>query len=747
METEKKTAKLQLKHKIVIAMSLVVALPLIIVGVYSSHTHSQALEENRLRSMEFETEQIASTIKIMLHNFIDDTMFLGEVPPIQGIIRARDNNNHDVLGNSSYEQWINRLNSIFIEFSEIKKHYAQLRYINEHGEEMVRVNYNKLRASIADPSKLQNKSQRDYFTKTMQSEKGSVYISDMELNIENGVIQQPAQLVIRFSIPIFDTQGKRRGIVVLNAFGERVTDILKVSNKQVAGNFYLAAKNGDYLFHPNLEKTVLNGNAGPDNLFKDSPEFPHPSRSSANSGHIANLDEHAVAYAFLSPDPYRPSNRWTLAYSWSLQDMQAPIKHYQRIFFSVFIVSLLVAVSWGAWLGRVWLLNPLNRLGHALDKFRQGEFESRIVITRDDEIGRIGNLYNDMAQQLQERSVREQQQMTELKEAANIKEQVNGISECLNKVALGDLTQRVVVSGNKEMRKLGEDLNETIEALSVLTKGMIEAGTDMTTTLNEIQQNIASQSSAAAEQAAAVNQTTSALEEIRAISAQTQEKAQALGSSAQRTESEGEKGMQVVEQTIAGMNSIREKVAGIANNIMALSEQTQQIGEITDTVNNLSHQLKMLALNASIEAAKAGEAGKGFAVVAWEVKDLAEQSQQATEQVHKILQDIQHATDKAVMVTEEGGKGVAQGMTLVTQSGDAVRELTRIIRETAMASQQIVVSVRQEAAGIDQIFSAMNEINNATSQFVNTTSQTRAAVNNLDGIAQHLHLNAKTYKV
>src|SRR5262249_780903 len=160
---------------------------------------------------------------------------------------------------------------------------------------------------------------------------------------------------------------------------------------------------------------------------------------------------------------------------------------------------------------------------------------------------------------------------------------------------------------------------------------------------------------------AAINETTTTLEEIRSISRQTQEKAETLGETAERTRNEGERGAQIVETTIHGMELVRTQVNDIAEKILALSEQTHQIGETTDTLNRLAEQLKMLSLNASIEAAKAGEAGKGFAVVAAEVKELAEQSSQATVQVNAILQDIRRATDKAVMATEEGSKGVDRG--------------------------------------------------------------------------------------
>jgi methyl-accepting chemotaxis protein len=314
-------------------------------------------------------------------------------------------------------------------------------------------------------------------------------------------------------------------------------------------------------------------------------------------------------------------------------------------------------------------------------------------------------------------------------------------------VATGDLSQSIEVNGDDDLGQLGIQLNTMTQSLAAMARQTSEASNSMSVTLNQMLGTVSTQSSGASEQAAAVNEATTTLEEIRAISMQTREKAEALGSTAERTRKEGEKGMESVELTVSGMKSIREKVEGIAENILALSEQTQQIGEITGTVSNLAHQLKMLALNASIEAAKAGDAGKGFAVVAAEVKNLAEQSQQATEQVNSILQEIQHATDKAVMVTEEGSKGVDEGMSLVNKAGTTVRKLTEVIKESALASQQIAASVRQEATGIDQITTAMSDINGATSQFVSATQQTREAAEDLGRVASQLRDSANAYKL
>ncbi|QFY44144.1 hypothetical protein F6R98_17135 [Candidatus Methylospira mobilis] len=333
---------------------------------------------------------------------------------------------------------------------------------------------------------------------------------------------------------------------------------------------------------------------------------------------------------------------------------------------------------------------------------------------------------------------------------AEYQRRVAGYSAFIEEVAHGDLRQRVKVDeggGSDELSLIGVNLNAMVESLAGMSKQSGEASNALMSTLVEMQSAINAQSAGAAQQAAAVNETTATLEQIKATSAQTLSKTQQLGETAERARREGDQGLQAVQQAITGMEAIRARVENIAQTILALSEQTQQIGEITGVVSSLAQQSKMLALNASIEAAKAGDAGKGFAVVAAEVKELAEQSQQSTAQVQKILQDIRHATDRAVMATEEGSKGVDAGVVLVQKSGEVMKQLGEVIREAALASQQIVAAVRQEAVGIDQVATAMSEINKVTAQFVAGTQQTKAASMKLDEMAGKLKISVGTYKV
>jgi len=316
-----------------------------------------------------------------------------------------------------------------------------------------------------------------------------------------------------------------------------------------------------------------------------------------------------------------------------------------------------------------------------------------------------------------------------------------------SRIASGDLTRFIEIESFDEMGLLGNDLNAMTKSLASITKEITQSCHNMVSTLEEVRHAVDTQSSGASEQASSINEITASLSEIEKSSTQTMQKAKSLGEAAERTREKGQLGLDAVDQSVNGMKEVREKVQMIAQTILDLSNQTQQVGEITAVVNNLAQQSKMLALNASIEAAKAGEAGKGFAVVAVEVKNLAEQSEQATTQVQKILGSIRQAAEKAVMVTEEGTKGVDHGTDLVEQTGDVIRNLNDVIHETTIATQQIEAAIRQESAGIEQITTGMNEINQVTTSFVESVKQTTEAMGNLAAITKNLKAYVDVYKL
>jgi methyl-accepting chemotaxis protein len=275
-------------------------------------------------------------------------------------------------------------------------------------------------------------------------------------------------------------------------------------------------------------------------------------------------------------------------------------------------------------------------------------------------------------------------------------------------------------------------------ALRDLLRQIKDASERLSQAAAEILAVTTQQIASATEQEAAVTQTMATVDEVRTTVTQTAERAQSVADAAAQSMIVSESGEGAVNDSMEGMQAIQERVTDIATTILALSERTQQIGEIIDTVNEIADQSKLLALNASIEAARAGEEGRGFAVVAMEVRQLAEQSRQATARVAGILNEIQQATNTAVMVTEEGSKQADSGAQLVDMAGDAIRDLAVTLETSAQAATQIAASTHQQANGMDQLAAAMNTIRQATTQAAASTRQAEESARSLAAMAGEL---------
>jgi methyl-accepting chemotaxis protein len=211
-----------------------------------------------------------------------------------------------------------------------------------------------------------------------------------------------------------------------------------------------------------------------------------------------------------------------------------------------------------------------------------------------------------------------------------------------------------------------------------------------------------------------------------------------MGDAARRTAEVGEAGKKTVDGSIAAMHVVREQIEATAQNILTLAEQAQAIGEIIATVNDIAEETNLLALNAAIEASRAGEHGKGFAVVAGEIKELANQSKQATVQVRQILGEIQKATNAAVLSTENVTRGMSEVTEVSTKAGETIGALAETLAETMRAATQIAASAGQQAAGTAQIAVAIKNIDQVTQQTIAAARQSEKAAANLNSIGNQL---------
>ncbi|MEO7084817.1 MAG: methyl-accepting chemotaxis protein [Gemmatimonadaceae bacterium] len=246
------------------------------------------------------------------------------------------------------------------------------------------------------------------------------------------------------------------------------------------------------------------------------------------------------------------------------------------------------------------------------------------------------------------------------------------------------------------------------------------------------------QAAGANESLAAVSETVATVDEVTQTAEQAAERARAVSSSAQRAADMGKAGRKALDDSVAGMQQVRDQVESIGRSILSLAEQAQAIGEIITSVNDIAEQTNLLALNAAVEAARAGDAGRGFAVVAGEIKSLAEQSKRSTVQVRQILGEIQRATSTAVMTTEQGTKQATNATRQITEAGETIRSLADAVLEAAQSSAQIVASAGQQALGMEQIRHAVGNIHQATQQNLTASRQSEQAAQDLTRLGDRL---------
>lgn len=314
------------------------------------------------------------------------------------------------------------------------------------------------------------------------------------------------------------------------------------------------------------------------------------------------------------------------------------------------------------------------------------------------------------------------------------------------RVGEGDLSGKLEARGGDEISRLGRALNGMVAGLADLARTNRAATADLNAAAAEIRASAQEQAASVEEQFAAVQETAATVDEITHSGAQISKRAGEVIATAQATAQTSRQGLRAVADTAKAMDAIRDQAEAVAGNIVTLSEKTQTIGDIIETVNDISERTHLLALNAAIEAAAAGESGRSFAVVASEMKLLADQAKGATIQVRGILSEIQRGINTSVMLTEEAVKRATAGKSRSDTTQRTIEEITARVEENVQTFQQIVASNNQQQLGIEQVMGALQNIRQASQQTAAGTREVEGASANLTELATALMALAERYR-
>jgi methyl-accepting chemotaxis protein len=314
-------------------------------------------------------------------------------------------------------------------------------------------------------------------------------------------------------------------------------------------------------------------------------------------------------------------------------------------------------------------------------------------------------------------------------------------------VGEGDLTQASALDGGDELGRLAQGLNRMVSGLKDVagqTRGVTE---NLNSAVVEILASAKQQAASTGERVAACQETNATMQQVSQSCLQMAEKAKQVAATAEAISIASHSGLETVQNTNRSMESIREQAEAVAENVIALSEKTQMVGEIVATVNDIAEQSHLLALNAAIEAAAAGEHGRSFSVVAGEIKNLADQSKEATVQVKSILGDIQKGINSSVLLTEEVVKRVELGKRLADQAASTTREMTSSIQESVQAFQQIRAGTNQQQIGFEHVMQAVKDIGQSSEQAAASTRQMERSAADLAALGQQLRKATDRYRL
>ena len=310
----------------------------------------------------------------------------------------------------------------------------------------------------------------------------------------------------------------------------------------------------------------------------------------------------------------------------------------------------------------------------------------------------------------------------------------------------GDLTVNATVSEDFT-GAIADSINYAIEQLRELVANVVITAENVAGASNETRAIALRLNEASEHQSSQISDTTKSIaavaDNLTSVSADAEE----LASVAQSSVVVASKGNQVVQNSITGMNDIREQIQDTAKRIKRLGESSQEIGDIVSLINDIADQTNILALNASIQAAMAGEAGRGFAVVADEVQGLAERATASTKQIESLVRAIQTDTNETVESMEQTTAEVVRGAELANSAGESLTEIQSTSENLAKLILAISGAAKEQSEQANRASRSMRVISDITEQTLSGSAESGKAIGELAEQAVRLRSSVDDFKL
>ncbi len=406
------------------------------------------------------------------------------------------------------------------------------------------------------------------------------------------------------------------------------------------------------------------------------------------------------------------------------------------------------AMAWG--LGKrssKLIAQSTENLQSQFEAVIRGDMSPRASVYSEDEFGKLATSFNHMIQAIVSNTTESQRKAAEQEQAKeDLQRQVIRLLDDVEGAARGDLTVQAEVTADV-LGAVADSFNLTIQNLREIVNQVKIAARQVNESSRENEAFARSLSSDALRQAEELSVTLNSVQMMTESIQRVAESAREAEQVAKLASETAIKGGDAVERTVAGIMDIRETVAETTRKVKRLGESSQEISKIVGLISQIASRTNLLALNASIEAARAGDAGRGFAIVADEVRQLADRAAKASKEIEQIVLQIQSETSNVQQAMEVGTQQVIDG----TKRAEQARQSLTDIIQVSHRIETLVLSITEDTVKQTETSRTVSQVMQSVELSAQETSQesqrVSASLQNLVGVARSLQDSVERFRV
>jgi methyl-accepting chemotaxis protein len=307
-----------------------------------------------------------------------------------------------------------------------------------------------------------------------------------------------------------------------------------------------------------------------------------------------------------------------------------------------------------------------------------------------------------------------------------------------DRVSEGYLDRSVEYISDDEIGEMSRHFNRIVKNFSEVLIKIKKTADLLTASIQDLNVTTREVSTTANQQAAAVKEMVSTMEDSDALSKKVASRIDEVAKIARSTKEFVEKGFTIIKGNSDKMNQIQNTNSETITGIKSLGEQIESVWEVVNIINGIADQTKIIAFNAELEASAAGESGRNFQIVASEVRRLADNTFSSTAEIKARIEEIQRSSDNLVLASEKGTERIREGAESTRKLGDIFADILNTAETSASSSEQIVSSVNQQVAAFEQILLTLKQISSGIDDFTASTKSTTGAAESLKNMGREL---------